>query len=72
MTGTQSQAIAEIRRLADLHGLAVSTVTPADVLLLKGIENPTPEHVAALHNSYEWQHYGDNWADNFEGYTVGE
>lgn len=71
MNRTQSQAIAEIRRVADLHGLAVSTVTPADVLLLKGIENPTPEQVAALSNSYEWQHYGDNWADNFEGYTVG-
>ncbi|MDD4865688.1 MAG: hypothetical protein PHQ28_00720 [Mycobacterium sp.] len=70
MNQGQYDAMSEIRRLANQHDLAVSVVTPDDVLLLKGVEKPTPEQVNAVVASWEWRHYGDNWADWFEGFTI--
>ncbi len=61
-------AIAAIRRLAAAANLAVSTVTVSDVLMLKGIDTePSPAQTEAVLNSYEWRHWGENWADWFEG-----
>jgi len=63
-------AIADIRRIAADYGLAVSIVTPEDVLSLKGIDEPSPAQIAAVRESWEYRHYGDNWADWFEGFDA--
>lgn len=61
-------AITEIRRLAAASNVAVSVVTVADVLMLKGIETePTAAQTEAVVDSYEWRHWGENWPDWFEG-----
>lgn len=69
-------AMEEIRRLAREFDLAVSVVTVDDVLTIKGydpdgdvgdIPNDVYEGVV---NSWEWKHYGDNWSDWFEGFTL--
>ena len=64
-------ALDEIRRIANKHHLAVSVVTPEDVLDLKGLAF-TPENIDAVVGSWEWRHYGDNWADFFELFEIGE
>jgi len=66
-------AISEIRRLAAAANVAVSIVTIPDVLMLKGIDDePNPEQTAAVVNSYEWRHWGDNWSDWFEGLDLAD
>lgn len=64
-------AMSQIRKLADQYDLAVSIVSIDDVLDLKGMdtENATPAQITAVADSWEWRHYGDNWADWFEGLT---
>jgi hypothetical protein len=63
-------AMEQIRRMAVQNDLAVSVVTVDDVLSTKGIEEPTPEQVDKVVGSWEWRHYGDNWADWFEGFSL--
>ncbi len=61
-------AITEIRRLAAAANVAVSVVTVADVLMLKGVKTePTAAQAEAVVDSYEWRHWGENWPDWFEG-----
>lgn len=61
----------EIRRLAAAANVAVSAVTVSDVLMLKGIDTEAnPAQTEAVLNSYEWRHWGDNWADWFEGLAL--
>jgi hypothetical protein len=62
----QNAAIAEIRRIAAENFLAVSIVTPEDVTNLRGVEEPTPEQLTVIVNSYEWAHYGESWYEQFE------
>lgn len=64
-------AMTEIRRLAAAANVAVSAVTVSDVLMLKGIDTEAnPAQTEAVLNSYEWRHWGDNWADWFEGLAL--
>lgn len=66
------QAMGQILALARAHGLAVSVVTPEDVLLLKGVEEPIKDQRDLVIGSWEFRHYGDNWADWFEGMDAGD
>lgn len=62
----QNAAITEIRKIARDNNLAVSIVTPEDVAYTKFVENPTPEQLTFIINSWEWRHYGDLWYEAFE------
>lgn len=67
----QFDAMDEIRRLARENHLAVSIITVSDVLSLKGLmHDGTDAQVEAVLDSYEWSHYGDNWADQFDSLDV--
>ena len=64
----RDDAMTTIRRLAMQHELAVSVITPEDVLSAAGFseDDLTPERLAAVLSSWEWKHYGDGWSDWFE------
>ena len=60
-------AIDQIQQLAREHNLCVSIVTVSDVLELHGIEDePTPEQISLVTNSWEWRHFSDHWSNAFE------
>lgn len=70
----QDRAMQMIRDLAGQHDLAVSVVTVEDVLFLRGLpyEDSTAAQRQAVTDSYEWRHYGDDWANWFDGIEINE